>query len=387
MMSQAEAGLSQQIKNLLAFAGGSGTPSDAIFIAVMGVTGAGKSTLISQCTGQNVDVGHDLVSCTSEIGVFDFELGGRTVYLIDTPGNFTERPDFVILQSISAYLSASYARHIYIHGVIFLHRITENRVTGSARRNIELMKAICGSGFFPYVALATTHWMTGGAALFRQDDGAASACQIVEYLINKNKQLGETPALAIQRELVDMNKRLDDTTAGKVVLDVAARKYAAAKEEIAALKLAIKESDDETSKVLHEMKEENEKIMRELEKTENQMAIRAQEITRKEQELIIQKLHDAHMQSKAQLEAHERELSQLKEEKRQLQRKASAESKRRLSNKTPYHEPPPRYEEAAKKMEAQVVEKQAEVAVAKQRSLKEDIAIAAIPAALAAGKS
>lgn len=34
-----------------------------VYIAVMGVTGAGKSSLISLCTGKNVKIGHNLESC------------------------------------------------------------------------------------------------------------------------------------------------------------------------------------------------------------------------------------------------------------------------------------------------------------------------------------
>ena len=55
--------LEQQVQNLLAFAGASKAASNAVFIAVMGVTGAGKSTFVSQCTGRDVDVGHGLLSC------------------------------------------------------------------------------------------------------------------------------------------------------------------------------------------------------------------------------------------------------------------------------------------------------------------------------------
>lgn len=55
--------LEQQVQNILAFTGVSSAASDAIFIAVMGVTGAGKSTFVSQCTGQDVSIGHGLLSC------------------------------------------------------------------------------------------------------------------------------------------------------------------------------------------------------------------------------------------------------------------------------------------------------------------------------------
>jgi ABC-type hemin transport system ATPase subunit len=39
------------------------SPSD-IIIPVMGATGAGKSTFIQNATGQHVEVGHGLESCT-----------------------------------------------------------------------------------------------------------------------------------------------------------------------------------------------------------------------------------------------------------------------------------------------------------------------------------
>jgi ABC-type lipoprotein export system ATPase subunit len=37
--------------------------SDEIYIAVMGVTGAGKSRFIRECSGLDVPVGHTLESC------------------------------------------------------------------------------------------------------------------------------------------------------------------------------------------------------------------------------------------------------------------------------------------------------------------------------------
>ncbi|KAL2825496.1 P-loop containing nucleoside triphosphate hydrolase protein [Aspergillus cavernicola] len=411
--------LQQQVQNLLAFAGASRSASDAIFIAVMGVTGAGKSTFVSQCTGHDVDVGHGLLSCTSEVAVFDCKVDGRTVYLIDTPGfddsNFSDRPDFAILQSIAAYLSASYSQNIRIHGVIFLHRITENRVTGSARRNIELMKALCGPDYFPHVALATTHWSTtresvsklrdrerllqvqdaffkpllsGGATMFRHDDEAASACRMVRHLINIKDQLGGRviPPLALQRELVDESKRLDRTAAGRVVMDAAARKFAEAKGEIEALKRAIKQADKVHAETLRQMKEENELIVRTIEKTRENMAIRTREIAQREQELVMRRLDQAHARSKAELAAHEAQLAELEDQVRQLRREAYAAKQKREYGNYSRHENdcPPSYQEAVGEKQAQVAEKQAVVAVAQQRTLEEDILIATIPAMLAA---
>jgi len=41
-------------------------PSD-VFIAIMGVTGAGKSTFISKCTEKEVRIGHNLQACKTTL--------------------------------------------------------------------------------------------------------------------------------------------------------------------------------------------------------------------------------------------------------------------------------------------------------------------------------
>ena len=76
---------------------------DEIWIAVMGVTGAGKSRFISACTGKDVKIGHSLESCksidlyascsdpckgTTEVDDYSFVWKDKRVHLIDTPGKF-----------------------------------------------------------------------------------------------------------------------------------------------------------------------------------------------------------------------------------------------------------------------------------------------------------
>jgi ABC-type lipoprotein export system ATPase subunit len=45
------------------FSGFKPRPGDKL-IAIMGMTGSGKSTFISLCTGKDVPVGHELQACT-----------------------------------------------------------------------------------------------------------------------------------------------------------------------------------------------------------------------------------------------------------------------------------------------------------------------------------
>ncbi|KAL4869474.1 hypothetical protein BDV12DRAFT_196317 [Aspergillus spectabilis] len=335
------------------------------------------------------------------MAVFDCKVDGQTVYLIDTPGiddsKVSDRPDFAILKNIAAYLSASNSQGIRIHEAIFLHHITENRVTGSARRNIELMKGLCGPDYFPHVELAATHWSTtsesasilrdrerllqiqdaffgpllsGGATDFRYDDEAASACRM--------------------RELVDERKKLDETTAGRVVLDAAARKFAEAKEEIDALKLAIKQADKDYAEILRQMKEENELMVRTIEKTRENMAMRAREIAQRKQELVLRLNFTSYylLTTKAELTAYEAELAELEDQVRSLRREAyAAKQKRGYDNHSRDEKDcPPSYQEVVGEKQAQVAKKEAVVAVAQQRTLEEDILIAAIPAMFAASK-
>lgn len=62
-------------------------PLPEIWIAVMGVTGSGKSTFIQTATGdRSVGVNHGLRSCTREVEVHSVRIDGFQVNLIDTPG-------------------------------------------------------------------------------------------------------------------------------------------------------------------------------------------------------------------------------------------------------------------------------------------------------------
>ncbi|KAF7628771.1 hypothetical protein AFLA_004117 [Aspergillus flavus NRRL3357] len=54
------------------------------YVAVMGMTGVGKTTFITALTGDNLTVGHGLSSCTKDINVGETFINGQRVHLIDT---------------------------------------------------------------------------------------------------------------------------------------------------------------------------------------------------------------------------------------------------------------------------------------------------------------
>ncbi|KAH6681131.1 hypothetical protein F5X68DRAFT_277541 [Plectosphaerella plurivora] len=121
------------------FRGGRTASPDDIFIALMGVTGAGKSSFISCCCDDSAPV--------------------QTVYLIDTPGfDDSVRTDSQVLREIASWLSRSYTNKIFLHGIIYVHRISDRRMQGSALRNLLAFKRLCGDNGLKKVLLVTTMW-------------------------------------------------------------------------------------------------------------------------------------------------------------------------------------------------------------------------------------
>ncbi|PVI00554.1 hypothetical protein DM02DRAFT_655302 [Periconia macrospinosa] len=117
-----------------------------LFILVLGMTDSGKSTLIQQCTGAtSAQIGHSLQSCTNGLSVHSFMYENHHVLMIDTPGfDDTNRPDIDTLKIVSSYLSASFANNVRLNGIIYLHRISDNRLGNSGLCNLHMFKKLSG---------------------------------------------------------------------------------------------------------------------------------------------------------------------------------------------------------------------------------------------------
>lgn len=55
-------------------------------------------------------------------------------------------------------MNSSFKVRISLHGIIYLHRINDIRMHGSARRNLLLFNQLCGQDAFKKVLLVTTMW-------------------------------------------------------------------------------------------------------------------------------------------------------------------------------------------------------------------------------------
>ena len=126
-----------------------------------------------------------------------------------------------------------------LSGLLYFHRISDNRVAGTPLRNLTMFKELCGGDNFKNVALVTTMWgevfeevglqreqelkedfwktmIRLGSTAHRFHLTEESAWEIINT-IPMSVPAARQP-LQIQREMVDHNKPLHRTSAGKVVL-------------------------------------------------------------------------------------------------------------------------------------------------------------------------
>ena len=81
---------------------------------------------------------------------------GTKIALIDTPGfNDLHMSDMEVLQSIIDY---TVSKSQQVIAALYLHRIVDRKITGSAAINLRMLRAVCGEHFYQNVALATSMW-------------------------------------------------------------------------------------------------------------------------------------------------------------------------------------------------------------------------------------
>jgi hypothetical protein len=183
--------------------------------------------------------------------------GSTKVMLVDTPGfDDPYKSDSQILKQISTVLAAQYKLGVNLKGVIYLYRVSDIRHTGGASSALALFTKICGDHAFKNVVLTTTRWdqipeatgakretelrqgfwkhmLTCDASMARYKGDRPSALAIVSKVL---KIAGKgAVVLDLQREMVEENKALKDTSAGSFVNDDLRAVRAKHEEELAAL--------------------------------------------------------------------------------------------------------------------------------------------------------
>lgn len=223
---------------------------------------------------------------TRDIQVVETKIDGQTVRFVDTPGfSDTHMSDTEILQMIADYLAAAYKQEMKLSGIIYLHPISDNRVTHHTTKNLEMFRKLTGEKNLKHVLLATSMWdkvsleegvrredeLKGkfwklltvmGAKTVRHDDTGESARQIAAML------LGNKPFyLQLQEEMGKDNKALRDTAAGKEVMIELVRMKEEHRRELAEMEGLIKSSAKESESVIEALSEHYQGRLSELERT------------------------------------------------------------------------------------------------------------------------
>ncbi|KAF8423557.1 P-loop containing nucleoside triphosphate hydrolase protein [Tirmania nivea] len=254
-------------------------------ILVMGVTGAGKSRFIRTITGDSrVTVGDTLRSTTQIIASYGAVLDGQPYRFLDTPGfNDTERSETDILLSLVTWLCDLYRTGVTISGVLYFHRISDERMQGSTLRNLRAFEAICGDASMRNVAFVTTYWdrvslavgeeretelkeaywmvmIQKGANMARFDGTLEGAKRIVRSL-----QSREDTVLAIQREVVIDKRELSKTDVGRIINKELERNQKQLENELHQVQDSLRSVTKMSDEMQAQMAAQAEKIQKELE--------------------------------------------------------------------------------------------------------------------------
>jgi hypothetical protein len=205
------------------------------------------------------------------------------VHLIDTPGfDDTDRKDTEVLRDIAGWLGVTYDKNIKLSGLIYLHRITDVRMTGSAKRNLFMFQKLCGRDCLPNVILATTMWgnvepnlgatrekelvetedfwgymKRSGSTVVRHMGTRTSAMQILERLLKRRHEM----TLAIQQEINIEGRDLDDTGAGRQVNEDILKERERHQRELRELESDMREAMDAKN---HEAEEQIRQLQKDL---------------------------------------------------------------------------------------------------------------------------
>ncbi|KAK6823710.1 hypothetical protein RU639_006286 [Aspergillus parasiticus] len=250
----------------------------------MGMTGVGKTTFITALTGDNLTVGHGLNSCTKNIDVAETFINGQRVHLIDTPGfDDTDLSDTEILKTIATYLQGEEGTYIQLTGLLYLHRISDVRMQGSALKNIRMFRSLVGENNMANVVLVTTRWNS-----VTRDEGVSRLRELLEKdkfwggmiaagarheaLLNVEVDcqrivqslLRQHPVeLEVLREL-KAGKSLEQTGAGQVVSAELRKMEQKHAEEIAELKETLRV--EKNSEIAHQFRAAYEEMMQKQER-------------------------------------------------------------------------------------------------------------------------
>jgi len=252
------------------------------------------------------------------------------------------------LEVVSAQHLIRYEHGAKLAGIIYIHRISDERFTGISVRNFRMFRKLCGDSTLKNVIIVTNMWgkveedvgksreqelagiyfkpaLDKNAQLARHHNTAQSSHDIVRHIMKNNP----TP-LRIQQELVDEGKSIKDTAAGQAINEELTAMAKHHEDEMKALRRemrqALEEKDEETRK---ELEEETRRIKGQMDKMKVEAEAMAAKYNeeRRRMEDMMQRMQEQARQERLRIHAeHMRQIDELKAE---LERNTSASAEER----------------------------------------------------------
>lgn len=180
-----------------------------------------------------------------------------------------------------------YERDIKLTGLIYLHRITDIRMKGAPLSNLRMFAELCGDVAMHQVILISTMWQEepeSEKALLRESElktkfwkplidrgsrvdrlersNSEESWRIVEQLIELKE---EREPVLLQEELVELQRKLNETQAGKTLYTTLQKALDRQREDLKLLLDQLGKSDDPSLR--QELRKEYERIEQDFQRT------------------------------------------------------------------------------------------------------------------------
>ena len=186
-------------------------------------------------------------------------------------------------------LSSSYQRNVILAGILYFHRISDNRTTGRPLKHLRMFRKLCGRMTLENVILVTTMWdeveedegyqreeelrgkywktmIDQGSVSARYHGTLDSAWDIVEYFTTQRQ------AVLLQREMHELGNLLDGTPAIQELYTTLEGLIKKQQDNLHNIRVETKRREGEQDDgVLHALKAEYEAVRQQLEFTMNEM--------------------------------------------------------------------------------------------------------------------
>ena len=220
--------------------------------------------------------------------MIETQIDGRVVRFVDTPGfSDTNLSDSEVLQLIADYLATAYKNSLKLSGIIYLHPISDTRVTHHATKNLQMFQKLTGEKNLKNVILATSMWdkVSREEGLLREQELKKKFWKLL--LLNQAKAVryaGTTDSaleiartlmankpffVQLQKEMGQDNKALRDTAAGQQVMMDLIKMKEEHKRELEDLEATMRNTAAENKLMFEALKEHYQERLKDLEKTLN----------------------------------------------------------------------------------------------------------------------